>query len=56
VQITDIPRRRVLSMDPDYGSKPHPRWITYKFSIFIQRERDGAIGIIDPYIENENPK
>lgn len=54
VQITDIPQRRVMSLDPEYSKKPWPRWITYKFSIFIQRDSDGAIGIIDPYIENEN--
>jgi hypothetical protein len=27
---------------------------TYKFSVLIQRARDGALGIIDPFIENEN--
>jgi hypothetical protein len=26
----------------------------FKFSLFIQRLSDGAIGIIDPYLENEN--
>lgn len=29
--------------------------ITYKFWIMIQRARDGALGVIDPYEENENP-
>lgn len=28
--------------------------VTYKFSLFIQRESDGALAILDPYIENEN--
>jgi hypothetical protein len=27
---------------------------TYKFSVVIQRKKDGAIGILDPEIENEN--
>jgi hypothetical protein len=67
LQITDIPRRRVLTSDRGWLAsdecvttgerKPdQPPWITYKFSIFIQQRSDGAIGIIDPYIENENVK
>jgi hypothetical protein len=30
-----------------------PKWQTYKFSVIIQRHSDGAVGIIDPPIENE---
>ena len=32
------------------GSTPGHR---YKFSLFIQRERDGALGVIDPGIDND---
>ena len=32
------------------GSTPQHR---YKFSLFIQRERDGALGVIDPGIDND---
>jgi hypothetical protein len=32
------------------GSTPQHR---YKFSLFIQRERDGALGVIDPIIDND---
>lgn len=31
-----------------------PTPVTYEFSILIQRETDGAIGVIDPYLENDN--
>jgi hypothetical protein len=34
----------------DCGSTPAHR---YKFSLFIQRERDGALGVIDPIIDND---
>ncbi len=36
------------------GRTEIPPYITYKFSVIIQRKSDGAIGIIDPYIENQN--
>ncbi len=32
------------------GSAPRHR---YKFSLFVQRERDGALGVIDPGIDND---
>ena len=33
------------------GSTPQHR---YKFSLFIQRERDGALGVIDPAIDDDH--
>jgi len=33
------------------GSAPEHR---YKFSLFIQRERDGALGVIDPAIDDDH--
>jgi hypothetical protein len=52
LSIRDIPLRGVI---PNGEVEAPPR-ITYEFAIFIQRQSDGAIGIIDPYIENENVK
>lgn len=50
IQVIDRP----LGGVPAAGEANPPRRVTYKFSVFVQRERDGALGLIDPGIENEN--
>lgn len=50
IQVVDQP----LGGVPAKGEATPPRRVTYKFSVFLQRERDGALGLIDPGIENEN--
>lgn len=50
VQFIDRPLSNVRAK----GEEAPPRRVTYKFSVFIQRQRDGALGLIDPWIENEN--
>jgi hypothetical protein len=46
--VTNSPLRKA---SPNVSSDTHT---TYKFSVIIQRKSDGAIGILDPEIENEN--
>ena len=48
MQITDLPLKR-----GNQHASPK-NYTTYKFSVYIQRESDGRIGVIDPYIENQN--
>ena len=50
IQVLDRP----LGGVPAKGETTPPRRVTYKFSVFIQRQSDGALGLIDPWIENEN--
>jgi hypothetical protein len=45
-----LSRRSLFITDSFKDCGPHG---SYKFSVIIQREHDGAIGIIDPGIENE---
>ena len=55
LEIEDLPTMNLQGLASDGKVQvPKPDFITYKFSVIIQRLRDGAIGIIDPYIENEN--
>jgi hypothetical protein len=51
VEDTIVPGQQGLD---NKGETVTPTHITYKFSVIIQRHSDGAIGIIDPYVENEN--
>ena len=50
IRVLDQPIGGVLAN----GEVTPPRRVTYKFSVFVQRQRDGALGVIDPGIENEN--
>jgi hypothetical protein len=50
LQFTAIPQHGLKDQNGNWVSH-----ITYKFNIFIQRMKDGAIGVIDPYEENDNP-
>lgn len=52
LQIADIPLMGVKTSAK--GGLNPPPFVTYKFSVIIQRRSDGAIGIIDPYVENQN--
>ncbi|MBI4624529.1 MAG: hypothetical protein HY736_15095 [Verrucomicrobia bacterium] len=51
LQFTVTPLRGLATTAP--GPNPPP-YVTYKFSVSIQRQSDQVIGIIDPEIENEN--
>jgi hypothetical protein len=50
LQFTVVPVHGVKDAKGSY-----PSYITYKLWIMIQRAHDGAIGIIDPWDEIENP-
>jgi hypothetical protein len=55
LEVENIPIKDLQGLTPAGKIQvPKPDFITYKFSVIIQRQSDGAIGIIDPYIENEN--
>lgn len=50
IQVVDRPIGGV----PATSEPTPPRRVSYKFSVFVQRQSDGALGLIDPTIENEN--
>ena len=54
LQFKNVPLYGQEGMSGGKKQATRPTHITYKFSLHIKRASDGAVGIIDPYVENEN--
>ena len=47
-------KARAISITADFADSGIPDKVRYEFYLFIQRESDGALGIIDPPIDHDH--